>query len=103
MIRGLWDSMKSILALVLAVIMAVLVTAAAFFFKILPDRERQKRAEDAEARRRADAIKAEIAKAKEQRAADTKAAVSAIEQKAEAQKAQDSVALANELLAEGEK
>lgn len=103
MIRGLWDSLKSILALVLAVIMAVLVTAAAFFFKILSDRERQKRAEDAEARRRADAIKAEIAKAKEQRAADTAQKIEEIEQKADEQRAQDSVALANALLAEGEK
>ena len=100
MIRGLWASLKSILALVLAVIMAVLVTAAAFFFKILPDRERQKRAEDAEARRRADAIKAEIQRANAQRARETEVAVAAIEKKADEQRAQDSVALANDLLKE---
>lgn len=100
MIRGLTGALKSILAFIAALVLGVLVTAAAFFFKILPDRERQKRAEDAEARRRADAIKAEIAKAHEQRSRETEVAVAAIKTKAEETKGQDSVALANDLLKE---
>ena len=100
MIRGLTGALKSILAFIAALVLGVLVTAAAFFFKILPDRERQKRAEDAEARRRADAIKAEIAKAHEQRAQDVEVAVAAIEKKAEDARSADSVALANDLLKE---
>ena len=98
--RGLWDSVKSIFALMLALVMAVLVTAAAFFFKLIPDRERKRREEDAEARRRADAIKAEIAKSHAQRAQETAVAVKAIEQKAEDARSADSVALANDLLKE---
>lgn len=100
MIRGLTGALKSILAFIAALVLGVLVTAAAFFFKILPDRERQKRAEDAEARRRADAIKADIQKAHAQRAQEAEVAVAAIEKKAEETKAQDSVALANDLLKE---
>ena len=100
MASRLWESVKSIAAFAAALVLGVLVTTAAFFFKILPDRERQKRAEDAEARRRADAIKADIQKAHEQRARETEVAVAAIEKTAEETKAQDSVALANDLLKE---
>ena len=100
MIRGLTGALKSILAFIAALVLGVLVTAAAFFFKILPDRERRRREEDAEARRRADAIKAEIAKSHAHRAQETAVAVKAIEQKAEDARSADSVALANDLLKE---
>ena len=43
MASRLWESVKSIAAFAAALVLGVLVTAAAFFFKILPDRERQKR------------------------------------------------------------
>lgn len=100
MIDRLWDGMKSILAFAVALMLGVLVTAAAFFFKILPDRERKRKLADIEARMHAEGLRVSIQKAHDARAAATTQKVAEIDKQASAQKAQDSVALANALLKE---
>lgn len=102
MIRKILDSTLTAIAIAISLVVGVLIAAATFVWHFIPKRDRERRAaEQQEAGRRAEAIKAEIQKAKEQRASDAAKSIAAVEQKAEAAKAQDSVALANDLLKEG--
>jgi hypothetical protein len=104
MFKRALESILTGLSFLIATLVGALFAVFMFVTYFIPKRDKDRRAaEQKEADRRANEIKEILKKEHEKRAADAAKSIAAVEQKAEAAKAQDSVALANELLAEGEK